>query len=255
MELEKLSENQKLASNSQVDWGKHYDYFEIEMREMYRTVAKPQNDSHYEMLKRAGKKFLQRDKIFCEIGFGSGLTLRYAFNHFEKVYGLDISPRNIDFTTAELNKEGYKNFELYHSDIMKFDERYRNKFDVISFIHGLEHFSKEDYPVFFENIRKYLKEGGVFTGALPYKLGFTFRMCPNCDNVFEIDGHVSQHDVDSLSKVFRDNGFEIIHLEKYNIHYANKKGKIEKAAYKFLYNNLFRRNSNSQLEYIVRPVS
>ena len=60
------------------------------------------------------------------------------------------------------------NFELYTSDLMDFDGRFENKFDIISFIHGLEHFTNTDYPIIFNNIKKYLTPGGIFTGALPF---------------------------------------------------------------------------------------
>jgi ubiquinone/menaquinone biosynthesis C-methylase UbiE len=181
-------ENQKRISNTDVDWAKQYDLYEVEFRDIYRTFSKPQNDSHYEMLQNDGKRYLGKDKIFCEIGFSAGLTLRSAFKHFGKVYGIDISPKNIEITRDELIKEGYSDFELFDSDILKFDKRFENKFDVISFIHGLEHFSLNDYPVIFNNIKKYLKPDGVFTGALPFNLPFNFRMCPKCSHIFT-SGH------------------------------------------------------------------
>lgn len=40
-----------MKSNRDIDWGKHYDIYEIEFRDMYRNQAKPQNDSFWVMLK------------------------------------------------------------------------------------------------------------------------------------------------------------------------------------------------------------
>ena len=97
-------------SNKDVDWQKHYDFYEVEMRDIYRTASKPQNDSHFAMLKSKGRKYLRKDKVFCEIGFSAGLTLRYALQNFDKVFGLDISPKNVEFTRNELNNEGYHKF-------------------------------------------------------------------------------------------------------------------------------------------------
>ena len=142
-----LNKEQESISNSNVDWGKHYDHFEIEMREMYKTISEPQNKSHFEMLKQNAKQYLKADKVFCEIGFGAGLTLRYASKYFKKVYGLDISKRNVEYSREEFTKENIDNIELYFSDLMKFDKDFESKFDVISFIHGLEHFSKDDYKI------------------------------------------------------------------------------------------------------------
>ncbi len=251
--MNRIDKKQTKISNNKVDWRKHYDYYEIEFREMYRTISKAQNDSHYEMLKNKGKKYLQDKNTFCEIGFGAGLTLRHALKHFGKVYGLDISPKNVDFTENELISEGFSNFELYTTDLMVSDNRFENKFDVISFIHGLEHFTAEDYPIIFKNIRKYLKTNGVFTGALPFNNPFTYRMCPHCNEVFEIDGHVSIHDKESLKRLFDQNGFEIIHLDNLNLKYLLTHGSIIKKIYRFIFYGLLNKKSNSQLEYIVKP--
>jgi cyclopropane fatty-acyl-phospholipid synthase-like methyltransferase len=240
-------------SNVDSDWAKHYDYYTAENREKYLTYAKSQNESHYEMLKSKGRKFLKKEHTFCEIGFGSGITLRYALKHFGKVYGLDISPKNVELMEHELKTEGYSDFELYVCDLTKYDERFENKFDVISFIHGLEHFSSEDYPIIFDNIKKYLKPNGVFTGALPFKLNFNYRMCPHCHQIFEVDGHISIHDNYSLNKVFEENGFEIIHLDNFNLQYALKHGSFISKMYKFISFYLLKKRSDHQLEYIVVP--
>lgn len=245
--------NKARLSNKDVDWSKQYDYYEVEMRHIYRTVSKPQNDSHFAMLRSKGKSYFHKDKIFCEIGFSAGITLRYALRYFNKVYGLDISPRNIEYTGNELAGEGYTNFELYVSDLMEFDPRFEGKFDIISFIHGLEHFTGADYPIILNNIMRYLKPGGIFTGALPYMNGFNYRMCPECGNVFEIDGHISSHDILSLKKIFINNGFDIIHLDNFNLKYAMSHGSTLKKLYRFFVYQVSGQRANNQIEFIVQP--
>lgn len=253
MFIEDLNRKQENISNTEVDWSKHYDHFEIEMREMYKTVAKPQNDSYCEMMKHHAGKYLSEDKTFCEIGFGAGLTLRFAMKYFGKVFGLDISPRNVDFTSKELTEEGYSNFELYQSDLMKFEKKFENKFDVISFIHGLEHFTNEDYNIILKNIKSYLKEDGIFTGALPFNNDFNYRMCPHCNKLFEIDGHVSKHDINSLKEVFKKLGFDVIYISDFNMHYAYKDGSTLQKIHRILLYKLFKRKFFTQLEFIVKP--
>jgi cyclopropane fatty-acyl-phospholipid synthase-like methyltransferase len=239
-------------SNTDHNWSKLYDFYEIEMREVYKTISKPQNESHFEMLRTRASKYLSNDKIFCEIGFSAGLTLRLVSPYFKKVYGLDISPKNIEFTKHELNEEGYTDIELYTSDLMKFDSRFIQKFDVISFIHGLEHFSQDDYPIILSNIKEYLLPNGIFTGALPYKNRFNYRMCPNCNTVFEIDGHVSSHDENSLKQIFEKNGFKTLFIDHFNLRYALKKGSFIKRLFKFAY-YLLKYRPVSQIEFIATP--
>ena len=43
-------------SNTSVDWAGIYDTYEVRMRDAYRTAAKAQNESHFELLKRYLKK-------------------------------------------------------------------------------------------------------------------------------------------------------------------------------------------------------
>ena len=240
-------------SNKDVDWAKHYDFYEIELRENYNTISKPQNDSHFEMIKSRLKNYLHKNLVFAEIGFGSGLTLRYASKYFKKVYGLDISPKNVDFTNKELKDEGYTNIDCLTFDIMKLNEEFKNKFDVISFVHGLEHFSETDYPILFANIKYYLTANGVFTGALPNDLQFNYRMCPKCNNVFELDGHLSRHTTDSLKKLFGINDLQIIHLDDFNTSYFLKHKGLIKTSYYLLRRHLLKKKLMHQLEFIVKP--
>ncbi len=129
-----------------------------------------------------------------------------------------------------------------------------SKFDVISFIHGLEHFTNRDYPIVLENIKKYLKPNGIFTGALPHKNRFNYRMCPECNHIFEIDGHVSSHNLESLKKIFLDNNFEIFHLSNFNLKYALISSGTLKKMYLYL-NYLFNlKQTPKQIEFVVKPL-
>jgi cyclopropane fatty-acyl-phospholipid synthase-like methyltransferase len=245
---------ERTASNREVDWGKIYDFYEITMRDLYQTISKPQNDSHFEMLKTKARNFLKKDKVFCEIGFSAGLTLRHALKYFGEVHGLDISSKNVECTGKELSGEGFTNFKLFASDILQFDSSFENKFDVISFIHGLEHFGERDYPTLLKNIKRYLKNGGVFSGALPYKNEFKMRMCPNCSHVFETDGHISSHDINSLKKVFEANDFKILHISSFNLKYYLSKERGLNKLLKLIYYFLRRKSLYQQIEYIVTPL-
>jgi cyclopropane fatty-acyl-phospholipid synthase-like methyltransferase len=250
-----LTENKiidKAKSNNDIDWKPVYDHYETQMREIFRANAKGQNESFCLMLSRHAAKYLRKESTFCEIGFGAGLTLRYMSEKVGSVVGLDVSPKNIELTKRELKEEGFKNIEVHYSNVMQSDVTYKKQFDIIAFIHGLEHFSDADYPVFFSTIKDYLKEDGIFTGALPFKLPFSYRMCPHCHKTFELDGHLSSHDLISLRKVFEENGFEVLFLDNFNKHYYLK----SQGTLKYIYNIIKFRNQrdkfHGQIEYIVR---
>ena len=247
-----MNSTERDFSNNEFNWAAIYDYYEIALRQLYNGIARGQNLSHFEMIKSRAKEYLNKNKIFCEIGFGSGVTLRLASHYFKTVSGLDISEKNVTLTKQELLNEGINNAELNYSNIMIYEEKYKNSFDVISLIHGLEHFSTSDYPVLFENIKSYLREEGIFTGALPYKLPFNFRMCPHCNKIFELDGHISSHDLDSIKKEFIDNGFKIIHLSNFNKRYTQKTEGFLKYSYKKIRSILKNEPLTGQIEFIVQ---
>jgi len=243
-----------MVSNTDTDWGKCYDCYETEFREVYKTQAEPQNKSHFLLInKYYNKGLFSKDFIFGEIGFGAGLTLRMASNLFSEVWGLDISAKNIKITEKELLQEGIQNITLKKCDILKFDEKLINKFDIISFIHGLEHFSSNDYPKFFNNLKQYIKKDGYFTGALPYNLTFKYRMCPKCGEIFEIDGHLSKHNLVTIKDLFITNGFKIIYLNNFNLYYylAKEKNLIKKIL-KIIY--FFLKKPTFQIEFIIQNI-
>lgn len=78
-------------------------------------------------------------------------------------------------------------------------------------------------------------------------------MCPNCDHVFEIDGHLSSHTVKSLEKLFADQDFEVLYLSDFNPqHLKQRRGTLAMlylASTRFFFNKY----NKGQLEYIVRP--
>lgn len=77
-------------------------------------------------------------------------------------------------------------------------------------------------------------------------------MCPNCNYVFEIDGHVSSHDLKTLRDIFTKNGFTIKYLSNFNLKYLMSKGNIFKKIGKLIFYSIFRHKRISQNEFIVK---
>ena len=108
--------------------------------------------------------------------------------------------------------------------------------------------------LFLDNIKRYLRPGGDFAGARPFKNSVNYRMCLKCDHVFEIDGHISSHDIELLTKLFTANGFEIFHLDNFNLWHAVSNVFILREVYRYFYYYLLKNRTNDQLEYIVKPL-
>ena len=94
-----------------------------------------------------------------------------------------------------------------------------------------------------------MKPNGVFTGALPNNLGPNYRMCPNCNHVFEIDGHLSQHTKETLKELFNKYNFDIIYLSSFNLAFYKKKNGLIKYIYRKLNPP---KSGGGQLEFIVK---
>jgi ubiquinone/menaquinone biosynthesis C-methylase UbiE len=229
-----------------------YDYYEVELRNIYKDAARYQNVSHQKLIENFINRGLIKTGDFAEIGFGAGLTLRWASRYFKKVWGFDVSPANVKVTQKELIDEGVDNFEIQVLNILDYNTMLKEKFDIVTCIHGLEHFSEKEYDLLFANIKQYLKKDGYFTGALPFNLDFSYRMCPNCKHVFEIDGHLSKHNKDSLIELFDKHRFAILFLDNYNPYYIHHLGKKEYVL-RTLQKLLFRSRKTYQLEFIVTP--
>lgn len=138
---------------------------------------------------------------------------------------------------------------------MKKNKKFEEKFDVISFVHGIEHFSQEDITTLLNNIKYYLKKGGFFTGALPFDKDFKFRMCPNCGHVFEIDGHLSRYSIGSLSDLFLKNNFKILYINDFNYNYYLKRKGLMKFLFRlFTHRILKEKTILGQLEFVVQPI-
>ena len=97
-----------------------------------------------------------------------------------------------------------------------------------------------------------MKKGGIFSGALPNDLPLKFRICPNCNHVFEIDGHLSSFDKNKLRNLFDIYGFNVIKISDFNYSYYFKFKGLTKTFYRLFVNNVLKKNSKYQLEFIVQ---
>ena len=80
--------------------------------------------------------------------------------------------------------------------------------------HVLEHFTDDQVRLVLGNVRQSLCPNGMVGGAVPCKqdLLLTQRMCPNCGEIFEIDGHKQSFDEMRLLHFFTQSGFRVVKL-------------------------------------------
>jgi len=58
--MNNLEEKQRKLSNQEVDWATHYDFYEVELREMYRTNSIPQNGKPFWNVKMESAQYNEK---------------------------------------------------------------------------------------------------------------------------------------------------------------------------------------------------
>lgn len=108
-------------------------------------------------LRRAGRHF-DRGARVLEIGFGNGAFLSFARDSGWDICGTEVNDDLIDIATDH-------EFPVFKDDELGiFDE---NSFDLVVAFDVLEHIEPDRILGVFRNIRRVLKENGVFLARFP----------------------------------------------------------------------------------------
>ncbi|MFC1615121.1 class I SAM-dependent methyltransferase [Patescibacteria group bacterium] len=97
-----------------------------------------------------------RDKAL-DIGSGSGRLVKKLSNHFNEVYGFDISPGMINYAKRECKNNKNIVLDVMDARNMNYD---KNSFDYIVSHTTLHHLSKDDQLIVLHKIKETLKPGG-----------------------------------------------------------------------------------------------
>ncbi|MBN2669267.1 MAG: class I SAM-dependent methyltransferase [Bacteroidales bacterium] len=226
-------------------WG----YYQVEQRDLYGKRA-GKNDPTYHLVKYLLKHQLIKDDNILEIGFGSGITLQALSGFFKSVSGADISPKNVEVTREEFEQKGIKNADFFVFDLAE-TKQFDKKYDTIMLSHVLEHFTEDELKIVVPNIIALLKPGGKLIGAVPYKLKFTYKVCPKCGEEFELDGHQIKYDFDVFRQNFLHFGFEEELIRSHNFDFnARYDWFLKRIARKLYYN--YKGEPSSQLEFCLK---
>jgi SAM-dependent methyltransferase len=151
------------------------------------------------------------DKIL-EVGGGIGNISSYFL---EAGYSLTISDIRDNYCKELLSKfSGFKNLDgVIRIDLIdpSFEEKfliYKNSFDSIFALNVVEHIENDSLAI--ANCRYLLKKGGKLIILVP-----AYQSLYN--QFDEILGHYRRYDLKSLDLLFKNNGFEVIHHQYFNL--------------------------------------
>ncbi|URZ07870.1 methyltransferase domain-containing protein [Clostridium felsineum] len=108
-------------------------------------------------------KFIKPTDEILEAASGFGYGAAYFKDKCKKVYALDLSPRNIEFSKAAYD---FENINFIEGDVTKlpFED---NKFDVYTSFETLEHLPIESIKAYFREAIRVLKKEGVMIISTP----------------------------------------------------------------------------------------
>jgi ubiquinone/menaquinone biosynthesis C-methylase UbiE len=155
----------------------------------------------------AGKTVLD---IPCGTGWGTSLI-----DNAKEIYGVDISSEAIQYAQSHF-KATFSEGSMHN---LSFKE---NSFDIALCFEGIEHISREAGIVFFNEIKRVVKNDGLIIGSVPV----LDKEGKDTGNPF----HIFEYPEDYLMIILKEN-FEVIEYDK-------KKGGDGPIAYFVLKNNL-----------------
>lgn len=176
------------------------------------------------------KKYLKGNIL--EIGAGCGsFTRNYINNKVESITLTELDDRNI--SDLKVNFENYSNIKILKKTIYDIEQ----KFDVIIYLHVLEHIEKDKEEI-EEAVKKLNKDGLLIIMAPAHQ-----KIYSNLDKAV---GHFRRYEVDFFKKDFKS--LEIIDIKfldsmGYFLYYLNKlffKKEVYPSKFKiFIWDKLF----------------
>lgn len=180
---------------------KIWDFFQNEMSESFSGAL-----ARFIWL----QKKLKKGQRVLNIGVGDGSFERLSLKNGINIYSLDPSEKSINQLKEKLNlgdkaKVGY-------SQEIPFEN---NFFDVVVMSEVLEHLSDDILEKTLPEIRRVLKDSGLFIGTVPARenLNESIAVCPECACRFHRWGHVQSFDNNRLRNLL-NNFFKIVNVEE-----------------------------------------
>ncbi len=172
-----------------------------------RRFEKYREEAVIELLPKKGEKLL-------DIACGDGTLLFKLAKHFQKLWGVDISPVRIKRARHKTKKTGLKNIYFKIADIDQGLPLKDASFDVVTAVAILEHVFDPYFVV--DEIKRILKPGGVFIievpniGWLPRRLDLLLGKLPRTSDEAGWDGgHLHYFTQGTLEKLLKDSGLKI----------------------------------------------
>lgn len=160
-------------------------------------------------------KFIKKDDIVLDAGCGSGNVVLEFAKASRRIEGWDVNPSSIRFLNRKIRAKKIKNAKTVVVDLLSLKSK--PMFSKIILAEVIEHFSHKSYNKMLKNLNKCLLKNGEilittpndksFWPVLEFLLNIIQRNLQRIPT-FE-DRHLGHFDMDKLTKIVGESGFEI----------------------------------------------
>jgi 2-polyprenyl-3-methyl-5-hydroxy-6-metoxy-1,4-benzoquinol methylase len=137
-----------------------------------------------------------------DVGCGSGVYLHILKKHGWDVYGVEMSAKAVGFATEKM---GLPNIRCGTLEEAKYPGEF---FEVVLMSHVIEHLF--DPVRTLHEINRILKKGGLLIITTPNIDSVNFKIFGKYWFPLETPRHLNLFEVSSMSKLFRETGFELV---------------------------------------------
>lgn len=110
--------------------------------------------------------YFVKDKVVLDIACGEGYGSDFLSNYAKKVIGVDIDENSINHAKSKYKKE---NLEFITGSVSNIPIKGNKIFDVIVSFETIEHVDEETQNMFIQEVKRLLKEDGIFIVSTPNK--------------------------------------------------------------------------------------
>lgn len=142
---------------TQATYSDEYTTWKNWSNETFGILSKSEKNYFSGELKKLGRKISPNSNVL-EIGFGNGCFMQYAKKNGWEITGVEANLELVDIAKSL----GYK--ALHSDDIGAIAS---DQFDMIAAFDVLEHIPQSDILNFLSQIKRMLKDGGVFIARFP----------------------------------------------------------------------------------------
>lgn len=190
-------------------------------------AAEPRREAEYQFI----SQWFSEGGTFLDVGCGAGGLMRFAQDRGMRAVGLDGDAENVALARAN-------GLDVRRADV--FDSADHGRFDLISMVHLVEHFSPSDALRLVRLYSSRLNSDGKLLIVTPNFADWTIA-----SKVFWLDPtHVRPYPPELLSQMLRSCGLRVSHSSAQQFMRLGPRGRLSRIVGRIRFGNQYQRNNS-----------